>query len=61
MLFQGMKFLVNQIKDCINPKQTCKLIFSLSRNNEELATAIVSVILNNAVRARSPLASQVCV
>ena len=39
-LFQGFPFLYNQIRDCINIRQTCNLIFSLCRWNERLAVVV---------------------
>ena len=54
-----MPFLINQIKDNINAKQTCNLIFSLCRWNDELAAAIVELILASIVRCRSPVTNQV--
>lgn len=59
VLLQGMKFIVNQIKDDINLCQTCQLIFSLSRWNEELATAIVNTMLHSVVKSSSPFHCQV--
>ena len=37
-------FLYNIIKDNINSVQTCNLIFSLTRNNPELAEQIASMV-----------------
>lgn len=41
--FQGFPFLFSQVRDNINLRQTCNLIFSLCRWNDNLANA-VSVI-----------------
>ncbi|KAI0239771.1 Ubiquitin carboxyl-terminal hydrolase 34 [Lamellibrachia satsuma] len=41
---KGFPFLYNQIRDCINIRQTCNLIFSLCRWNERLAVVIVQMI-----------------
>ena len=40
ILFQGFLFLFNQIRDNINVRQTCNLVFSLCRWNEGLANAV---------------------
>lgn len=37
---QGFPFLYNQIRDNINVRQSCNLIFSLCRWNEQLAVAV---------------------
>lgn len=37
---KGFPFLFNQIRDSINVRQTCNLLFSLSRWNEQLAIAV---------------------
>ena len=37
---KGLPFLYNQIRDSINVRQTCNLIFSLSRWNEQLAITV---------------------
>lgn len=37
---KGFPFLFNQIRDSINIRQTCNLLFSLSRWNEQLAIAV---------------------
>lgn len=37
---KGFPFLVNQIRDNINIRQTCNLIFSLTRWNDTLAMAV---------------------
>ena len=41
--FQGFPFLFSQIRDNINIKQTCNLIFSLCRWNDGLALAVSSI------------------
>ncbi|VDH93225.1 ubiquitin carboxyl-terminal hydrolase 34 [Mytilus galloprovincialis] len=43
---KGFPFLFNQIRDAINLRQTCNLIFSLSRWNEQLAVAIVTMVFS---------------
>lgn len=43
---KNFPFLYNQIKDHINVRQTCNLIFSLCRWNDSLATAIVQMLFN---------------
>lgn len=43
---KGFPFLFNQIRDSINVRQTCNLLFSLSRWNEQLAIALVQMVFN---------------
>lgn len=43
---KGFPFLFNQIRDNINVRQTCNLIFSLCRWNEQLAVAIVTMVFS---------------
>nr|KAG5696977.1 hypothetical protein BaRGS_008439 [Batillaria attramentaria] len=50
---KGFPFLVNQIRDNINIRQTCNLIFSLTRWNDDLAMAIVNMVFA-AIRKLSP-------
>jgi len=58
-LLKGLKFLVNQIKDGINPRQTCNLIYSLTRWDQQLARQIVTAIFQNIIKATSNLHCQV--
>ncbi|CAH1793285.1 unnamed protein product [Owenia fusiformis] len=46
-------FLFSQIRDCINVRQTCNLIFSLSRWNDRLAYAIVNMMFNSITKLNS--------
>lgn len=46
---KGFPFLFNQIRDSINIRQTCNLLFSLSRWNEQLAIAVCILFLINEV------------
>ncbi|KAK3093520.1 hypothetical protein FSP39_016701 [Pinctada imbricata] len=41
---KGFPFLYNQIRDAINIRQTCNLIFSLSRWHEQLAITLVQMV-----------------
>ncbi|XP_052769790.1 ubiquitin carboxyl-terminal hydrolase 34-like isoform X3 [Mya arenaria] len=50
---KGFPFLFSQIRDNINVRQTCNLIFSLSRWNDNLANAIVNMIFG-AIKKLSP-------
>ncbi|XP_021379697.1 ubiquitin carboxyl-terminal hydrolase 34-like isoform X3 [Mizuhopecten yessoensis] len=43
---KGFPFMSNQIRDNINVRQTCNLIFSLCRWNEQLAVAIVTMVFS---------------
>ncbi|XP_078316021.1 ubiquitin carboxyl-terminal hydrolase 34-like isoform X4 [Crassostrea virginica] len=43
---KGFPFLFNQIRDSINIRQTCNLLFSLSRWNEQLAIALVQMVFS---------------
>ncbi|XP_066282190.1 ubiquitin carboxyl-terminal hydrolase 34-like isoform X3 [Branchiostoma lanceolatum] len=44
---KGFPFLYQQVRDNINLRQTCNLIFSLTRYNPRLAEAIVSMIFHS--------------
>ncbi|KAL4238015.1 Ubiquitin carboxyl-terminal hydrolase 34 [Mactra antiquata] len=54
---KGYPFLFNQIRDSINIRQTCNLIFSLCRWNDALASAIVNMIFG-AIKKLNPEQSQ---
>ncbi|XP_053405325.1 ubiquitin carboxyl-terminal hydrolase 34-like isoform X2 [Mercenaria mercenaria] len=54
---KGYPFLFNQIRDNINVRQTCNLIFSLCRWNDGLASAIVNMVFG-AIKKLSPEQSQ---
>ena len=41
---KGFPFLYNQIRDGINVRQTCNLIFSMCRWNDRLAMAVSTII-----------------
>ncbi|GAB6022101.1 hypothetical protein CHUAL_006244 [Chamberlinius hualienensis] len=43
---KGYPFLYQQLRDNINVRQTCNLVFSLSRWNETLAVCIVSMVFH---------------
>jgi len=47
---KGFPFLFHQIKDVINLRQTCNLIFCLSRWNERLAVSIIQMIFHSIAR-----------
>ncbi|KAL3873492.1 hypothetical protein ACJMK2_036602 [Sinanodonta woodiana] len=54
---KGFPFLFNQIRDNINVRQTCNLIFSLCRWNEGLAVAMVNMVFS-AIKKMNPELSQ---
>ncbi|XP_064603807.1 ubiquitin carboxyl-terminal hydrolase 34-like isoform X2 [Liolophura sinensis] len=54
---KGFFFLFNQIRDNINVRQTCNLIFGLCRWNDSLAEAVVQMIFN-AVKKLNPEQTQ---
>ncbi|XP_041355094.1 ubiquitin carboxyl-terminal hydrolase 34-like isoform X3 [Gigantopelta aegis] len=54
---KGFPFLFSQIRDNINVRQTCNLIFSLTRWSDSLAVAIVNMVFS-AIRKLNPDQSQ---
>ncbi|XP_048258866.1 ubiquitin carboxyl-terminal hydrolase 34-like isoform X4 [Haliotis rufescens] len=54
---KGFPFLFNQIRDNINIRQSCNLIFSLTRYNETLAVAVINMVFG-AIRKLNPEQSQ---
>jgi len=45
LVVQGFPFLLNQIRDQLNLRQTCNIIYSLTRWNDSLAVTVWPFLL----------------